>query len=245
MQRPELEQALEPAARLGVPGLAQADLDETRTAARVVRALPGSGRQVTDLVIARVVLLARSLGMPLGRERQWLADLGRAVWLHDQDFPAGRQVTEADVARGFGFLVGAAWVFYDAGWDKRTSLADLVRAAGGGAELTLAGRQAEYRLLLQDLGDDVPVSRRQLPELVDMPGDGPVNREQLAARVRRVIEAWTRPGGARGEPGRGGQDRGSPRRFGDPPAAQNRAGPVLTWSRAWAAPGAGRGGPPD
>ncbi len=199
LQRPELEQALQPAAkRLGVPGLARADDDETRTAARVGKLL-GAGHQITQRDITRVVLLARSLAMPVGQEKQWLANLGRAVWLQDQDFPAARQVMGAEVARAFAFLVGAASVFYGSGREDLVSLGGLIRAAGGAAEVPLARPQAEHRLP-HDLGDEVP-------------GDSPVTREDLAARVRRVIEAWKiavaqRSGGAGGETGREGPGHG-------------------------------------
>src|SRR5258708_14928455 len=77
LQRPELEQALQPAAkRLGGPGLAPADDDETRTAARVGKLL-GAGHQSTQRDITRVVVLARRPAMPLGPEEQRPATLAR------------------------------------------------------------------------------------------------------------------------------------------------------------------------
>src|SRR5260370_2760 len=91
VQRPELEQALVPAAQLlGVSGLAQADRNETSTVTLVRKAL-GARAEVTDLEIARVVLLARRLVMPAGQPRQWLGGLGRARGLHARGLPGGRR----------------------------------------------------------------------------------------------------------------------------------------------------------
>jgi hypothetical protein len=116
VQRPELEQALRPAAEwLGLSPLAQAPAHEIASSARV-RALLGAGHQVPPVQIAKVVLLARSLGMPAGGEARWLAGLARDVGLDHQDPRWGRVqhlIVRENVTRAFGLLALATSVFGD------------------------------------------------------------------------------------------------------------------------------------
>ena len=211
VQRPELEQALRPAAgRLGVSGgLAQADREEIGSSVRV-RALLSAGHQVPDLELARVVLQARSLGMPARGEAAWLAGLAREIGLDHQDsLPAraGHLVGGAGQARRlFRLLALAASVFADGGSDREElanlrRLVDLIRAgrpAGGtgGAEVTLADLRAEFRRRY-GLGGDVPVSTAGLRRLVRLTGQAkgvlppgrPVTGRRLADAVRAPVPA--------------------------------------------------------
>ena len=185
------------------PDLAQVDGEETASAERV-RVLLGAGHQATAQEITRVVRLARSLGMPAGAEARWLSGLARQVGLHKQDaggLAVFRATRVQELPRLFGLLVLAASVFDGGGADEERlvglrRLADLIRAArraagGDAAEVTLADLQAEYRRH-HDLGAGVPVSMRQVRDLVDLvrqakelAGHRPVTREQLAALIAR------------------------------------------------------------
>jgi hypothetical protein len=209
-----------------------------------VSALLGAGHQVPPIQIAKVVLLARSLGMPAGGEARWLARLAHDVGLDHQDPRWGRVqhlIARANVTRLFGLLALATSVFGDgradrAGLSGLRRLTDLIRtgrAAGGGegAEVTLADLRAEFRRHYQ-LGDDAPVSMTDLRHLVELTGQAkgalpkfrPVTREHLANAARAATptveqtpSGWYVRAGNAGEYRDEEQDRVAARSF--PPVA--------------------------